>query len=214
MGWREWGIAAGRPLPQKRVLPQKRSAPTEESALTEGSALTEESAPTEAEGGLPSPSVVSDMLDDYRYLGLTLGEHPLALLRRHDRLGGQLAHCHCAEELTRCRHGQFVRVAGLVTGRQRPGTTTGVLFVTLEDETGNVNLVVWASVLEQFRAALLQGRLLRVKGVVERDQEVIHVVAGHVEDVTMLLDELERSGRTDGAPEDPGAPPFESRDFH
>jgi DNA polymerase III alpha subunit len=133
---------------------------------------------------------VSEVLDDYRYLGLTLGDHPLALLRAHERLGGHLAHCHSAAELESCRHGQFVRVAGLVTGRQRPGTATGVLFVTLEDETGNVNLVVWASVLEQFRAALLQGQLLRVKGVVEREREVIHVVAGHVEDATWLIDTL------------------------
>src|SRR5690606_6347040 len=109
-------------------------------------------------------------------------------------------------ELTRCRHGQFVRVAGLVTGRQRPGTASGVLFVTLEDETGNVNLVVWSSVLEQFRAALLQGQLLRVKGVVERDQEVIHVVAGYVEDRTDLLTALrETLGHDSTEP-----PPFAS----
>ncbi|HEX7036403.1 MAG TPA: OB-fold nucleic acid binding domain-containing protein, partial [Pseudomonadales bacterium] len=157
---------------------------------------------------LPSPSVVDDMLDDYRYLGLTLGEHPLAVLRRHERLGGHLAQCHSAAELNRCRQGQFVRVAGLVTGRQRPGTASGVLFVTLEDETGNVNLVVWSAVLEQFRAALLQGQLLRVKGVVERDQEVIHVIAGHVEDRSDLLAALQdtRSGES-------AEPPFSSRDF-
>jgi error-prone DNA polymerase len=158
---------------------------------------------------LPVPSAVSEVLDDYRYLGLTVGEHPLALLRAHPRLGGHLARCHSAAELERCRHGQFVRVAGLVTGRQRPGTATGVLFVTLEDETGNVNLVVWASVLEQFRAALLQARLLRVKGVVEREQEVIHVVAGYVEDVTGLLVTLEQDGAGDSR-----ATPFPSRDFH
>jgi error-prone DNA polymerase len=155
---------------------------------------------------LPEPSPVSDMLDDYRYLGLTLGDHPLALLRTNERLGEHLDRCRTAAELPGCRHGQFVRVAGLVTGRQRPGTASGVLFVTLEDETGNVNLVVWASVLEQFRAALLQGRLLRVKGVVERDQEVIHVVAGHVEDISAVLKHLE------AAPS--GEAPFRSRDFH
>jgi len=94
----------------------------------------------------------------------------------------------------------------VVTGRQRPGTATGVLFVTLEDETGNVNVVVWASVLEQFRAALLQGRLLRIRGVVQREREVIHVVAGQVEDFTALL------GRLDGNGPDPG--PLPSRDFH
>ena len=159
---------------------------------------------------LPEPSAASDMLDDYRYLGLTLGQHPLALLRADERLAGHLARCHRACELERCRHGQFVRVAGLVTGRQRPGTASGVLFVTLEDETGNVNLVVWSSVLEQFRPALLQGQMLRVKGVVEREQEVIHVVAGYVEDVTGLLGRLQEHA---GAREHE-SPPFRSRDFH
>jgi error-prone DNA polymerase len=117
-----------------------------------------------------------------------------------------------ARELEACWHGQFVRVAGLVTGRQRPGTATGVLFVTLEDETGNVNVVVWASVLEKYRAALLQGQLLRIKGVIERDREVIHLVAGHVEDFSELLVQLD-----DHAAEDrpgPEGTPFSSRDFH
>jgi error-prone DNA polymerase len=150
------------------------------------------------------------MLDDYRYLGLTLGRHPLALLRANDALQGHLARCHTAAELERCRHGQFVRVSGLVTGRQRPGTASGVLFVTLEDDTGNVNLVVWSSVLEQFRASLLQGQLLRVKGVVEREQEVIHVVAGYVEDLTWLLTRLQATSQDDTPP---GETPFRSRDF-
>ncbi|MFU8817336.1 MAG: error-prone DNA polymerase [Pseudomonadales bacterium] len=163
---------------------------------------------------LPAPSAVGDMLDDYRYLGLTLGSHPLALLRNDAQLGRNLARCYTAAELEACRHGQFVRVAGLVTGRQRPGTATGVLFVTLEDETGNINLVVWASVLEQFRAALLQGRLLRIKGVVERDQEVIHVVAGHVEDVSGLLSALASASPVAGDGGSPSAGPFRSRDFH
>jgi error-prone DNA polymerase len=171
-------------------------------------------APASPPAALPAPSPVSEVLDDYRYLGLTLGDHPLALLRAHERLGGHLAHCHSAAELESCRHGQFVRVAGLVTGRQRPGTATGVLFVTLEDETGNVNLVVWASVLEQFRAALLQGQLLRVKGVVEREREVIHVVAGHVEDATWLIDTLASAAGSTVATAEQDKRMLRSRDFH
>jgi error-prone DNA polymerase len=93
-------------------------------------------------------------------------------------------------------------VAGLVTGRQRPSTATGVLFVTLEDESGNINVVVWSSVLEQFRAPLLQGRLLKMKGIVERENEVIHVVAGHVQDASGLLAHLTSEDL-----------PFNSRDF-
>ncbi|MEM6707897.1 MAG: error-prone DNA polymerase [Pseudomonadota bacterium] len=135
---------------------------------------------------LPAPTTGSDVLADYRYLDLSLGPHPLALLRH--RLPGR--ETTSAADLVHCRHGQFVRVAGLVTGRQRPGTATGVLFVTLEDETENINLVVWASVLEQFRAELLQGQLLLVRGVVEREERVIHVVAGVVEDHSTLLGQL------------------------
>ena len=81
----------------------------------------------------------------------------------------------------------MVQVAGIVTGRQRPGSASGVMFVTLEDETGNVNVVVWTSIQERFRAVLLQGQLLKVKGIVEREKEVIHVVAGFVEDATTEL---------------------------
>ena len=145
---------------------------------------------------LPGPGEAENVLHDYRYLGLSLRAHPLQLLRP------QLRNFRTARDLEGYRHGQFVEVAGLVTGRQRPGTTTGVLFVTLEDETGNVNLVVWATVLERFRAALLQGRLLQVKGVVERENKVIHVVAGRIEDASHLL-----TGFTGEEL------PFQSRDF-
>jgi error-prone DNA polymerase len=155
---------------------------------------------------LPAPTAASNLFDDYRYLGLTLGPHPLALLRSHPDLGRKVARCWTARRLEDSRHGQFVRVAGVVTGRQRPGTATGVLFVTLEDETGNVNVVVWASLLERFRAELLQARLLRISGVVEREREVIHVVAGQVEDLSDLLERLgDQSSGTDA---------FRSRDFH
>jgi error-prone DNA polymerase len=162
---------------------------------------------TSAAPDLPTPTAASNLFDDYRYLGLTLGPHPMTLLRAHAELGRAVKRCWTARQPEDSRHGQFVRVAGMVTGRQRPGTTTGVLFVTLEDETGNVNVVVWASILERFQAALLQGRLLRIRGVVEREREVIHVVAGRVEDLTRLLDRL---GGDDG----PGSDPFRSRDFH
>ena len=93
-----------------------------------------------------------------------------------------------------------------MTCRQRPGSASGVIFMTLEDETGNSNIVVWSSVLERFRAALLQGRLLAIKGVVEREGEVIHVVAGHVRDLTHKLAGLSRRDTEDSA--------FASRNFH
>ena len=108
-----------------------------------------------------------------------------------------------AEQLEQRRPGQFVRIAGLVTGRQRPGTASGVVFLTLEDETGNINVIVWSSIMARFRAALLQSRLLKIKGVVEREGIVIHVVAGHVEDGSHMLHNDEQYPST-----------FKSRDFH
>jgi error-prone DNA polymerase len=143
------------------------------------------------------------MLDDYRYTGLTLGAHPMALLRNHDDF---LEFC-TAEQLAQKRPGQLVRIAGLVTGRQRPGTASGVVFLTLEDETGNINVIIWASIMTRFRAALLQSRLLKIKGVVEREGLVIHVVAGHVEDISHML-----HNDPEHADEHPDA--FRSRDFH
>ena len=154
---------------------------------------------------LPGPSAEQNLIADYRYLGLTLGPHPMALLRPHGALKG----CRAAAELEDYQHGQFVRVAGLVTCRQRPSSASGVVFVTLEDETGNANIVVWTSVLERYRAALLQGQLLQIKGVVEREGEVIHVVAGHIRDCTHLLDGLD-----DAEPRAGSTGPFRSRDFH
>ena len=151
---------------------------------------------------LPTPSPQADMLNDYRYTGLTLGKHPILLLREQGKLG----RCRTAQQIENWRHGQGAQVAGLVTGRQRPGTATGVLFVTLEDETGNTNIVVWARVLERFRAELLQGQLLKIKGVVERDNSVVHLIAGHIEDATHLLAQMDTATSNN-------LKAFKSRDF-
>ncbi|MEM8978418.1 MAG: OB-fold nucleic acid binding domain-containing protein [Pseudomonadota bacterium] len=86
--------------------------------------------------------------------------------------------------------GARVTVAGLVLLRQRPGTAKGVIFVTLEDETGTVNVVVWRAVYERFRRAVISGRLLRVTGRIQREQSVIHVIAEEIEDISPMLDEL------------------------
>ena len=86
--------------------------------------------------------------------------------------------------------GVRVTVAGLVLLRQRPGTAKGVIFVTLEDETGVCNVVVWAKVYERFRRAVIAGRLLRVTGRVQREAGVVHVVAERIEDLSGLLDRL------------------------
>jgi DNA-directed RNA polymerase len=99
-------------------------------------------------------------------------------------------HCLTAAELVLPPNGARVAVAGLVICRQRPGTAKGVIFVTLEDETGTANIVVWAKTFERFRRAVISGRCLKVTGRIQRDGEVIHVVAEEVEDISALLDEI------------------------
>jgi error-prone DNA polymerase len=194
----------------KSLAGHRHQAHWEVAALHGPTALEQvaETPPDYATSGidLPSPGIADDMMDDYRYTSLTLGPHPLSLLRHHPALKD----CRTALDLESLTQGKMVQVAGLVTGRQRPGSASGVMFVTLEDETGNMNVIVWTSVLERFRARLLQGQLLKIKGVVEQEKEVIHVVAGHVEDATGLLVELPSGGEsTETATE----VPFRSRDF-
>lgn len=86
--------------------------------------------------------------------------------------------------------GARITVAGLVLVRQRPGTAKGVIFLTLEDETGTCNVVVWAKVYERFRRAVIAGRLLRVTGRLQREAAVVHVVAEAIEDISPMLDRL------------------------
>ena len=95
-----------------------------------------------------------------------------------------------AARLNEPSHGARVCVAGLVLVRQRPGTAKGVIFLTLEDETGGTNVVVWAAIYERFRRAVISGRLLRVTGRLQREAGVVHVVAETIEDMSTLLDRL------------------------
>ncbi len=135
---------------------------------------------------LPAPTRGQDLLADYRGTGLSLGPHPMALLRGHPALRT----CARQQELTGRRSGCFLRIAGLVTGRQRPGTASGVIFLTLEDETGNTNVIVCRDVQDRHRAALLGARLLLVKGVLEHRHSVCHVIAGELQDHSGLLASL------------------------
>ena len=145
----------------------------------------------EAQVSLPLPSRAADTLADYQSSGLTLADHPLKLIR--DRLRGK--RIRRAVELAKIRDGAPVKVAGLVTMRQRPATATGVTFVTLEDETGMVNLVVWRTVADRQRRPLLEARLLAVDGVIQKKDEVIHVIAGRLHDLSELLDGLDMRSR-------------------
>ncbi|MBX9605676.1 MAG: error-prone DNA polymerase, partial [Gammaproteobacteria bacterium] len=135
---------------------------------------------------LRRPGEGEDIVADYAHLGFTLGRHPLALLR--ERL--QRQRCVTAAELVRSEPGTRVRTAGLVITRQRPGTATGVVFVTLEDETGSINVIVWSSLVEAQRRELLHARLMGVVGEVQRDGEVVHLVAQRLSDHSALLGRL------------------------
>lgn len=98
--------------------------------------------------------------------------------------------CVTAEVLGRSRVGARLAVAGLVVCRQRPGTAKNVTFVTLEDETGTANVVVWSRVFERYRRAVVAGRCLRVTGRVQREGIVVHLVAERIEDISAVLDEI------------------------
>ena len=135
---------------------------------------------------LRAPTEGENLVADYAHLGLTLGRHPLALLRRH--LAAR--HCISAAEVHATHHGQHTRTAGVVICRQHPSSANGVIFLTLEDETGNTNIIVWQSLAEQERRALSQARLLVVDGEVQREGEVLHVIARRLEDHSSLLGAL------------------------
>jgi error-prone DNA polymerase len=140
---------------------------------------------------LAPPGEGQEVVADYASLGLTLGRHPLALLRGH------LAKLQAvtAGGLQPLSSGARVRVAGLVTCRQRPDTASGVIFVTLEDETGCINVVVWRRLIERQRRELLGARLLGVQGVIEREGEVVHLIARRLFDHSALLGPLATASR-------------------
>ncbi len=143
---------------------------------------------------LPRASEGSEIVTDYRAMGFTLGRHPLELPRDRLRADRLLP----ARELALLRNGQFARACGIVTVRQRPGTAKGVLFITLEDETGQTNVIVWPALLEKYRREALGASLLAVYGVWQTEGKVHHLVAKELRDRSDLL----------------GALRVESHDFH
>jgi error-prone DNA polymerase len=140
---------------------------------------------------LSPPTEGEAIVGDYASLGLTLRRHPLALLRGNlDR-----RRLLCAREVGEVPAGARVATAGLVINRQRPGTASGVTFVTLEDETGFVNLVVWRQLAERQRDVLLSARLLGVEGEIQRESGVTHLVARRLRDYSGLLGGLVTKSR-------------------
>jgi len=140
---------------------------------------------------LARPSEGEEICADYAALGLTLGRHPLALLRERLRADSLLS----ASELGRAANGAAVRTVGLVLMRQRPATASGVTFVTLEDESGQVNVIVWERVGRAQRRALLESRLLEVHGELQTQEGVMHLIARRLIDRTALLGQLTTRSR-------------------
>jgi error-prone DNA polymerase len=165
---------------RRAALWQTRGVDPSPPPLLRGVSIPETAPPLQA------PTEGEDLVADYASLGLTLGRHPLALLR--ERLRG--LRFLTAADLSRLPHGRTARAAGLVTNRQRPGSARGVTFVTLEDETGTVNVVVWRDLAERQRRELLGSSLLGVSGVLEREGDVIHLMARRLTDESRLLGAL------------------------
>jgi error-prone DNA polymerase len=135
---------------------------------------------------LRRPTEGQDIVADYQSLGLTLGRHPLAVIREHLNVFRYTT----AEQLPGLPSGRRIAIAGLVITKQRPGTASGVTFVTLEDETGCSNLVVWKKIAEEQRSVLLNARLMGVQGELQKEGKVIHVIVTKLIDHSELLGEL------------------------
>jgi len=145
----------------------------------------------EAEPLLAAPSEVQDIVADYGALGFSLRRHPVALLRR--RLSR--SRIHTAAACRRLGDGVAATVAGLVICRQRPGSAAGVIFLTLEDETGHINVIVWPQVAKRQRRILLQARLMAVHGILQLEQGVLHLVAERLTNHTHWLGALQARSR-------------------
>ena len=146
---------------------------------------------------LPEMPLGEHVVEDYASLSLTLKRHPLAFLRAELAREGLVA----AAELAHLPVARRLAIAGVVLIRQRPGSANGVVFITIEDETGIANLIVWPQILERFRRAALGATLLRCTGKLQREESVIHVVADRLDDLTPRLNTLRvRTGETEPRP--------------
>jgi error-prone DNA polymerase len=186
--WQASGVhpSPGRPKEGMRPTSHKRGG----SAPLQGD-LFDLASVVEAPVALATPREPEDLVADYAATGYTLRRHPLALLR--DRLAAR--RFLSASELARLEHRALARAAGIVTCRQRPGTASGVIFVTLEDETGMINVVVYADLAERQRRELLGARLLGVYGQLQREGRVVHLLARRLVDLSPWLGKLASTSR-------------------
>jgi error-prone DNA polymerase len=150
---------------------------------------------TEPDARLPPMPLGAHVVEDYRRLSLSLKAHPASFMRARLSARGILR----SEALRSVKNGERVTVAGLVLVRQRPGTAAGVIFMTLEDETGVANIIVWPKIFERLRAIVLGARFVAVTGKLQSEQGVIHIVAERMNDLTPMLGLLSEAGPTIGA---------------
>lgn len=169
----------------------RRQQVWEASALVRPPQLLKDAAVDEAFLELPPALEGEEVVHDYATIGLTLRSHPLALLRPH-LAQRSLA---TAADLQEVRHGRFVRYAGIVTVRQQPETANGTVFISLEDETGVVQTIIWRTVKERHRPQVLRSRLLEVHGTWQREGDVMNLIAGKLIDISPLLGRLETTSR-------------------
>lgn len=134
---------------------------------------------------LPQLTLEEDVFDDFISTRLSLKDHPIRLVR--DKAGKNIT---ANADLRDIPENGRITVLGAVITRQRPATASGVVFITLEDETGSANLIVWKNTFTKYRAQVMQGRLLKVTGKVQREGRVIHVISERIEDLSYLFDEL------------------------
>jgi error-prone DNA polymerase len=153
--------------------------------------MLESAAADEQPSQLPAPTEAEEVVRDYRQLGFSTGRHPLALLRNQLRKMGVLRR----RDLDRLSSGSKVRVSGLITHLQHPQTANGVIFGSLEDETGINNIIFWPKVFADFRHKILQSNLMMVDGELQSQDGVVHVVAHQVEDFSHLVKLLPRKSR-------------------
>ncbi|MBA3664095.1 MAG: error-prone DNA polymerase [Bacteroidetes bacterium] len=142
---------------------------------------------------LPEMHLFEHVIEDYRSTSLSLKAHPLSFIRE------QLSKLHCVahNDLINRNDGSFIKVAGLVLVRQRPGTAKGICFITMEDESGTSNLVVWESTFNKYRKEILHARLLMVEGKLQKEGEVVHVIVKRCYDLSGLLSPLPFPKETD-----------------
>ena len=150
---------------------------------------------TEPDARLPPMPLGAHVVEDYRRLSLSLKAHPASFMRARLSARGILR----SDALPKVKNGERVTVAGLVLVRQRPGTAKGVIFMTLEDETGVANVIVWPKAFERLRAIVLGARFVAVTGKLQSEQGVIHIVAERMNDLTPMLGLLSEAGGTIGA---------------